>query len=1241
MRKTYLAALIAFFISGESAFAQTGSIQGTITDKNTKEPIPFANVAAYMNGSLIGGAQSDFDGKYSIKPLTPGKYDVKATIVGYGTKEVTGVLVSVDKITFLDLDLSKGIDIKEVEVTGYKVPLIDKGNPSTQSTITQEEIKVAPTRDVKGIVSTQAGVYQRDDGSALNIRGSRDNATDYYIDGIKVRGSTNLPQAGIEQVTTITGGVPAQYGDATGGIISITTRGPSKKFFGGVELQSSELFDDYGHNLAGFDISGPVYTKRDKEGKKSGDPMVGFFVSGEYQYDKDPSPSAIGTYIVRDDILHNMEQRPLLVSPTGNGFVQRGYFLRMDSLEHVNARPNVASRTYSLSGKIDIQPVKNVTLSVGGSYYYNRRHDQIGIYTLTDYKNNNQVTDNTWRVFGKITQKFGSPTETSTDKKASNIKNAFYSIQFDYTKVTSVSEDDDHKDNYFRYGYLGKFKTYRTRTYDFPSGNSGIHYMNGWADTLVTFEPDPNANPILCNYTSEYYELSGADLVNGTWTSPAEGQENDNYSNVANIQQGGGMINGDNRVNLAIYSLWASPGRQFNGYGKSEANQFRVTASGSADVKNHSIIIGFEYEQRIDRAYNINPSGLWQLMRQLANNNIKNLDFAHPHLVFDQFGVFQDTVNYDYKYVRPTLNGNYVDGFAERFRQHVGADNTTWVDIDSYPLETFSLDMFTPDELLNQGSSFISYYGYDYLGNKSSNNPSLSDFFNKTKDGNYVRDIGAFQPVYASGYIQDKFAFQDLIFNVGVRVDRYDANEKVLKDKYLLYAAHTKGEVPGSYNTIVGHHPDNIGDDYVVYVNDYNSQTPKIVGYRNGDDWYDAQGASIADPAILTSTGSFGGEIRPYLIHPEYKTKKIIDVDNVFKDYDPQLTFMPRVAFSFPISDEALFFAHYDLLTQRPPGRNRLNPISYLFFGGTLENPDLKPEKTIDYELGFKQTLSKSSALSISAFYRELRDMIQIINVNYAFPILYSTFGNLDFGTVKGLSLSYDLRRTGNVRLTASYTLQFADGTGSSDVANATLIGDGKPNLREIKPLNFDQRHTLVVSADYRYGSGSDYNGPMLFGKPILARTGLNMVFRAGSGTPYSRQANITQDAAFGISQRSTLDGNINGSRLPWQFKIDARLDRDFDIKFGKTKDDGSRKHATLNVYISVQNLLDARNVIAVYRATGNPNDDGFLAAASSQNYINSQVDTQSFLDLYRIKVDNPGNYSLPRRTVLGVKIDF
>ena len=270
--------------------------------------------------------------------------------------------------------------------------------------------------------------------------------------------------------------------------------------------------------------------------------------------------------------------------------------------------------------------------------------------------------------------------------------------------------------------------------------------------------------------------------------------------------------------------------------------------------------------------------------------------------------------------------------------------------------------------------------------------------------------------------------------------------------------------------------------------------------------------------------------------------------------------------------------------------------------------------------------------------------MIEIIPVNLAYPVTYYTYGNVDFGTVKGLTFSYDLRKTGNVKMNLSYTLQFADGTGSDPNTNSTIVqAAGESNLRETKPLDFDQRHTLVTSIDFHFGSGKNYNGPIWFGKQIFANAGLNFVFRAGSGTPYTRQSNITPTADFtsAANGRSVLSGSINGSRLPWQVKMDAKVDKSFDIKMGKKKDGESRKPLQLNVYLQVLNVFDAKNVRGVYPTTGNPDDDGYLNSPDGITDTNGRTNPESFYDMYQIAVNNPGNYSLPRRIRLGMQLNF
>src|SRR6202007_51847 len=100
----------------------------------------------------------------------------------------------------------------------------------------------------------------------------------------------------------------------------------------------------------------------------------------------------------------------------------------------------------------------------------------------------------------------------------------------------------------------------------------------------------------------------------------------------------------------------------------------------------------------------------------------------------------------------------------------------------------------------------------------------------------------------------------------------------------------------------------------VVYVADNNSTNKSIVGYRSGDNWYDANGNAINDPKIIAEAGN--GQAPPWLSNPSDKAPYS---NSAFTAYKPQINVMPRVAFSFPISDVANFFAHYDILTQRPP----------------------------------------------------------------------------------------------------------------------------------------------------------------------------------------------------------------------------------------------------------------------------------------------------------------------------------
>ncbi|MBL4594462.1 MAG: carboxypeptidase regulatory-like domain-containing protein, partial [Flavobacteriales bacterium] len=943
-----LAVLVSVLFTVSIAFAQSGgTIQGKILDKDSGEPLPFASVVLMKGGSQVTGTTTDFDGKFTFNALTPGKYDIQATYVGYQPIKVAGVVVMSGKITRVPaIRASSGAEnLDESVVIEYEIPLISADQTSSGGTVTAEDIKKMPGRSAAAIAATVGGVYSTDDGSGdLSIRGSRTSGTDTYIDGIKVRGSQNLPKSAIQQVSVITGGIPAQFGDVTGGVINITTRGATKDWFGGIEYVTSGFkngddaigLDKFGFNLVGFSLSGPILTKKDSAGNKK-EAIVGFFLSGEAKHELDPRPFVGGVNRINNELMDDLNETPLTqnLSDVG-GVINNASFVTSSGMENSPYRLNVSRKALNLAGKIDFVTSKTTNVTIGGSFDYSNYNRYSRNFSLFNSQNNSESIDRTWRVYGRFTQRFANSTD---EDNPSVIKDAYVTFQVDYTKVNNLIQNKNHGNQFSNYGYVGKFTSVRVLNWDergnfvtlnpdgSPNDSVFNQNMSNWQTVQYNYESS-DINPILSNYVSNYYDIFENDPVGHL----------DNLLNVSTNTLINGIAPGD------VYGLYSSMGTQSNTYDKTDNSQFRVSAQGSASIGNHAIKLGFEYEQRSDSRYIINPRGLWTLGRGLVNSHIEQRDFTvgtYDSTLFASTGGGQSFLDplYDYTF-QQFYDGDNQYTFDSRIRESLGlaTDGLDWVDFDSYGPELWTVDMFTPDNLLiDGGSQYVNYYGFDHAGEKLSGNPSLDDFFNKIDDnGDHTRENPAFRPIYVAGFIQDKFAFDDLIFNIGVRIDRFDANQSVLKDKYSLFPTKTVGEIDDLET------PSNIGDDFVVYVSDAsNPNANDIVGFRDGDTFYNLDGEEISDPSILNSTGV----PNPWLVNPG-QNNAFTDLNGEsFKDYEPQVNISPRIAFSFPISDEALFFAHYDVLTQRPEGRNRLDLIGYLLFdngGNTINNPDLR-----------------------------------------------------------------------------------------------------------------------------------------------------------------------------------------------------------------------------------------------------------------------------------------------------------
>jgi hypothetical protein len=566
--------------------------------------------------------------------------------------------------------------------------------------------------------------------------------------------------------------------------------------------------------------------------------------------------------------------------------------------------------------------------------------------------------------------------------------------------------------------------------------------------------------------------------------------------------------------------------------------------------------------------------------------------------------------------------------FYRAVRESLGVPLNEWVNVNALTPDQLSLSMFSPRELMDQG--LISYYGYDYLGNRTSDGITFNDFFRSRASDN-VRDFpnAPLRPLYQAAWLKDKFMFNKMIFSLGVRVERFDLNTKVLKDPYSLYRVMDAKTFYETVPTTPANRPNTIGDDFKVYT--ASEQDNTITAFRNGDTWYFPDGRQANDGNVIFG----GGVVNPYLFNPEDDiTNPDFDPNGSFDDYTPQVNWLPRLAFSFPISEKANFFAHYDILVQRPPSNWEVTPRGYFYFyrPGTKNNANLRPERVVDYEVGFQQELNKRSAIKFSAYYREFRDMIQRRSILFV-PVIgsYDTYDNIDFATVKGFTWQYDLRRTKNIEMRIAYTLQFADGTGSDSESQRGLTQRG--NVRYLFPLNFDERHNLNTTIDYRFDGGKAYTGPIINGKKILADFGVNLIATAASGRPYTQKF---RPARFGAN--GTV-GSVNGSRLPWRFNLDFRIDKTFHLN------QKSKKPLEMNVYFRVANLLNRLNVLGVYAATGSPTDDGYLAIPDGKQVVDqieqSGLSRQAYLDSYSWLVRDPNNFALPRRVFVGAMFTF
>jgi hypothetical protein len=1266
------------------AFAQasTGGIDGTVTNKKG-ETVPLASIGAFEGGILKGQGKSNFNGNFKIKPLPPGTYTLKISSVGYDKMEITGIVVRSNNMTTQNAVMQirnsgKGKVTKTLVIkSGPKI--IDPTDPGGSEVTGKQLEDMATTNISKGLELVTGVDNGGSSGGAVQIGGGRGDETLYLIDGMQVRGSemiNSIPPALLRGLKVFKSGVPAKVGNATGGVIEVNTINMSSKLRGGLRGQHS--FDGFNNNFLNFNLSGPLAFKTDSSAAVARRPVLGFVLSLSGRYNKDPNPSYNGYTTLTPEALSRVQQNPLTTNPLGSGtslFLPTAETVNANDFRTTRARENGENYSFNYLGKLDFAPTSRMNLRLGTYFNYGRSKGWSFANSMFAPEANSINNSYTARGFLQMQQSLGRP---DADNEDALISNAFYNVQLSYQRAFGQSENPNHGDDIFRYGYLGRFNQESSPFYinEKFNGPSGAEY-EGWryvgdAFTGLTYTPSGD-NPLLENYTNQVMNDSRL-----------------NINNLFSLVAFQGLRNGDAPSNA--YGLWTGPGSQISSYGYSQSDQFDLNLGASFDInqgiKNkenkdaitHQIEFGLGYQQITSRGYSVGANrlgNLWTLMRLITNNHVQNLDEDNPIFVVGgnnyteqqlldaglEFSEF-DTVQYN-----RFLAASDITRFSKELRTKLFGDpnNTDIINIDNLGPETFSLDMFSADDLFNDGNNiFTNYNGYDYLGNIQRNQPNFRDFWTKRDDrGDLLRPIAPYNPNYMFGYISDLFKYKDVVFNVGVRIDRFDANQNVLRDPYSLYGVQKLSGINSNQyrlakdpsTNVVAPDPKAAGfdTDWVPYVDNNQASTPTLVGYRSGDVWYDPFGKEIADPTILSEDYANGLPIQPWLTDVTDSIKSEgYNIDNAFTDYAPDIAVSPRIRFTFPISDEALFFGNYDIMTQYPQGNNFVTPDDYYFFTdrtGALNNANLRMQRTINYRLGFEQGLTKNSKIGIEAYYNERKGQVQLQQFVLAYPRTYTSYGNRDFSSTKGFTFNYKLQGTRKLplRMSIAYTLQFAEGTGSNSASMSSLINQGQPNLRTVFPMSFDTRHIGSMNIDYNFGNIR--KGPKI-GKDdnvhyLLNGVSMNLLLNARSGRPYTKRAR-----AVAINQTATnipIIGKFNGSRRPWTSNMDFRINKNLTFaRIGRKKDDqgeiikNSGKRLSGSVFVYFENLLNTRNVVGLYSYSGEPDDDGYLASPQGQQELNTEIIfDQSYIDLYNTRINSPFNFNNPRRAYVGFSMNF
>ncbi len=260
--------------------------------------------------------------------------------------------------------------------------------------------------------------------------------------------------------------------------------------------------------------------------------------------------------------------------------------------------------------------------------------------------------------------------------------------------------------------------------------------------------------------------------------------------------------------------------------------------------------------------------------------------------------------------------------------------------------------------------------------------------------------------------------------------------------------------------------------------------------------------------------------------------------------------FSPRLGFSFPISTTSELRFNYGYFFQMPQFdylyTNANINVAYGF--SPLGDPDLKPARTVAYEIGYRATFDNQYLLDVTFFNKSVSNLIDsntFLNSDPTaggqFSYGLTRFVNSAAVNVNGIEIFIKRRFEHWIGGKISYTYLKALGTGSSEIEKIDWIDDNYKVPNDQYPLSWDQRHTLVANLNLKWWDSWH----------------ANLLYRWNSGLPY------TQFKGFATRP--------NNARLGPTAYFDIRLEKKFNWQA-----------VQLNIFTEIYNIFNTTNILWV-----------------------------------------------------------